>query len=288
MKKQETKQKSFKLHFIGHDYYTQESFEREALHIGVQRAISYGTLKTLKFGDRILLANYQQDHNERNKKKKIGIANVFGYFTLTGISHNLPLELAQQLFNKLDDVQQLNNEPETKVRACGSYVIGASMVINNSLDEVIAKIEQTLTKQIHTNEYTVIDEGEPLCTCKKCVNPSTVKTHDDTVEACFSKKCKCCTEKHWVINPNEIKWFLVGRYTPLTHFQIKPIIFTRGLKTVELEGLKFEKQRTEPHSIIWLSNYKKRKYLPTYLKADFGARPNPQFNKYFGVDETSK
>ncbi len=268
-----------KLTFVGSSYYTQESYEREAQRLGVSRAVSFGVLKTLKFGEPILLASYIGDPSSKDKTKKVGSAEVFGYFTFNGISHNLPTEYKEALLEKLTIIS-LNSNKQAITRACGNYVAESSATIKENLEQLLTKIEETLTHIVH--DETKIDPSCDLatfCICKKCADP--YKQHHEHTDECVDKKCPCCTTREWLLDPNDFKWFMLGTYTPLQRFLIKPITFTRGIAKVTLEGLKLEKQKNEPRNLIWLQNYHKRKYMPSYLKEDFGARRNSNLDKMF-------
>ena len=78
------------LHYIGYGLYKQELFEREAKKIGVQRAIGFGMLGSLEFGQPILLAHFTGAAVSR--------AEIFGYFVVNGVTHNLPKELCEKLY----------------------------------------------------------------------------------------------------------------------------------------------------------------------------------------------
>jgi len=293
----------YKIHYIGTNYYTQTNFVREAERIGIQRAVSFGTLKHLKFGERILLANFIPNPNatKAERQKKIGTAAVFGYMTITGISHTLPPEYSAQLLEKLDTITNIN-QSKNVLRACGNYTIGTTTTITSTLAEVLEKLEETLTKMVHDNKLTS-KNGD--CNCKKCKDNHTIKCIDCTngvfpleedkeecakcnTDLCVNDKHQCCTKRIWLLDPNKVKWFIVGTYTPLSvDLTINKVQFTRGIGKVETL-LKIPKSKLIPITITWLSKYQKRKYMPNYLKNDFGAKPNPQFNKYFGAHDNEK
>lgn len=291
MSKKETK---YKLHFVGKNYYSQQSFISESKRFGVNRALPFAFLKSLSFGDQILLANYlpfpkptrtikqiKSDVlsnpnvsktkivddvilNQLNKEKS-GQAEVFGYFTLTGISHNLPLELSLQLHDKLDIVHVDSNQ--TKVtRACGSYTIGSVSVIRDSLEDLVKKIEELFTT--HKPEFNddPLWEENDFCICPDCTDEKQIK-HSEIWD-CLKIKCECCTKIDYILI-NKYKWFIIGNFTPITSFIIQPIKFTRGLIKVQLKNLNLKKQQTETANLIWIKNYNLRSYMPQLMKERF-------------------
>lgn len=277
-------QKQYPIHFVGKDYYTQTSFSREATVKGVQRAVSFGNLKGLKFGDRILLANFIPSAKPDERKKKIGSAQIFGYFTLTGISHTLPPEYKEALLEKLDVIQN-NTEAKSTLRACGSYICGGNATITNTLAEVLTAITETLSKTVHDKDLIEETLRMHLCNCKRCGIDKKDSEHE--VYECIKSKCKCCTKRQWLLDPNRVKWFMVGPFIQIQPLTVTPITFTRGISKADL-AIKFPKRKPDSRSIQWLSKYEKRAYMPSYLKEDFGAKPNPQFEKYFGTSLNRK
>ena len=133
------------LHYVGVGLYKQEVFEREAAKHGVQRAIPFSLLGAFEFGQPVLLAYYCG--------KESSTAEVFGYFTVTGVSHNLPEEVTGDLLEKVD-VVKIDNTPKTVCRACGSYTIGSTAYINESLKDLIEKIKEACEKHnVDPNKY---------------------------------------------------------------------------------------------------------------------------------------
>jgi hypothetical protein len=63
-------------------------FDDEAKRFGGQRALSSNFLHSLEFGQPILLSRFISSPKEL--KIKTGKTEIFGYFTLDEISHNLP------------------------------------------------------------------------------------------------------------------------------------------------------------------------------------------------------
>ena len=201
-----------KLIFIGKSLYTTNIFERESKRYGIQRAVSFSSLHSLKFGDPILLARYISPPKSDNQQ--LGQAEIFGYFTLSGLSHNLPKPVTLELNSSLNIIKTLNN-PHSISRACGSYSIGTVTIIKDTLEELVQKIK---TLNIHVNKH---------------------------------------------------KWFITGKYVPLTPFLLQDIKFCRGTKTVNIQSLNIVSQHTTQFSLIWIYNYRQRKYMPKLMKRRF-------------------
>lgn len=132
------------LHFVGKGLYSREDFVVECERHGANRAFPSFILKKMKFGDKILLAQYTADRNTETKLAlKQGKAEVFGYYAIHGL--NLDAWQNEEFRNRL--VSQLhvvatNTGGGTINRKCGSYTIGVSYTIKDELKDVIEKIEQ--------------------------------------------------------------------------------------------------------------------------------------------------
>jgi|YelNatPaOPRAMG01_1025707.scaffolds.fasta_scaffold04944_3 hypothetical protein len=124
----------FWLHYVGTRLYS-DIFVREAKRKGVQRATPFNMLGCFEFGTPILVAYF----------KKPSTAQVFGYFTVEGLTTTLPSALFAQVLSQLE-VKNLDAKPKAEVRACGSYIIGACAEVNNSLAEIVAKIKEVCAK----------------------------------------------------------------------------------------------------------------------------------------------
>ena len=207
----------YKLMCVGSQLYSVNIFEKEAKMFGVQRAAPFFLLKTLKFGDQILLASYTRA--TKDPKKREGLGEIFAYFTLNGLSHNLPPDLCHKLYEKLNIVS-ISLGGGRIGRVCGSYEIGSTAMITDTLEELIQKIK------------VLQEEGE-------------------------------------IATPNHFKWFITGKYVPLTPFIIKPITFARGIKTIAIKNLNLRRQRVTQASLVWLYNYRRRTYMPTLMKERF-------------------
>jgi hypothetical protein len=173
---------NFKLHFIGQGMYNTDIFEREAKRLGVQRAIAFVFLKGLKWGDPVLLARYipslKVDIEKDPEGFKLwesgkGSAEVFGYFTITGLSHTMPRELSDALKDKLNIVR-IDDNSHGVSRACGSYSIGAVAVITDTLEELVAKIRELLVVgEFGVNNYKWFLTGHYTSLVPFILKPST-------------------------------------------------------------------------------------------------------------------
>lgn len=146
--------------------YGKDVFIKEAKQIGVNRSLPYFLIKKLKWGDKILLANFEARHvgeklaynvykdqyqgeeaDTISRKFQDGIANIFGYFVISGLNLTASQELKERLYKQLDIVSSWNKPYQVK-RSCGSYTISANYVVANSLVDIIEKA-QTLSKEMN-------------------------------------------------------------------------------------------------------------------------------------------
>jgi len=121
------------LHYVGAGLYNVSRFEAEATRMGVQRTVSFNMLGSLKFGDQILLAHWMGNRQRQ--------AEVFGYFVVSGVSDNLPREVTERLWGTLDVVQVVEGGGSEK-RACGSYAVGSTAVVRDSIAEIVGKVRE--------------------------------------------------------------------------------------------------------------------------------------------------
>ncbi|MBW2675667.1 MAG: hypothetical protein JRD89_20050 [Deltaproteobacteria bacterium] len=122
---------TFWLHYVGKRLYSIDHFEKEARRYGVQRAVPFYQIRKFRWGDRILLAHWLD-----------GNAEVFGYFTVEAITHNLPDEVTEELIDKLDVISISKGTPKYERRFCGGYYIGGSVLIKNSVEDLHGKIKE--------------------------------------------------------------------------------------------------------------------------------------------------
>lgn len=124
------------LHYVGKGLYTPQTFKREAEIHGVSRAIPLNCLKALNWGDIVLLAQY-------NSEKRS--AEVFGYFIIETISHNLPAHCSAELRNMLN-VEKIEYIQKYVARLCGSYKIESIAIVKDDLKDIADKIQKIVKK----------------------------------------------------------------------------------------------------------------------------------------------
>lgn len=128
--------KPFWLHYVGTGLYNRSVFENEAKRLGVQRAIGFSLLGSFEWGTPVLLAHHR-------KSEGGGEAEVFGYFTINGVSHGfLGEEVEKLLHDKLDIVKESGGKAKTVSRACGNYAVGGVSYIRDSLQELVRKVQE--------------------------------------------------------------------------------------------------------------------------------------------------
>lgn len=215
------------LHYIGERIYTVESFIAEAKKLGVNRCLPLKLIKSIKFGDKILLATFEpkkiitsqqlsfegfeeeQEKIDGRKNKKDGTAKVFGYFTVSGLNLRASDAFKEALTAQLDVVESKDNNALYQ-RGCGSYLLGASYIITNTIEEVVSKIETLMLER-----------------------------------------------------KENVKVFITGAFTELTA-EISPINISRTVIAVDiLEDIPFE---DVINVIGYIYNYEKRLYIKKYDK----------------------
>lgn len=275
-----TKNNTFKLHFIGTGMYTSTIFEREAKRIGVQRAVAFTQLKSLNFGTPVLLATFiprQAPTTSTSNNAIPAQAEIFGYFTIDGLSHTLPKDLSQQLTEKLNIVKVDANSFSVS-RACGSYSVGSITYIKDTLPQLLEKIKELFTvHKPNVSQIATKDQVE-VCTCKLCVSEDNPTAHN-SIDQCVNLQCDCCTHVNYS-QLNSYKWFLNGAFHPLTPFILSPAKFARGLQTVIIDNLDLNAQRKASHPVVWVYNYRQRHYLPKTMKDNL-QRDKDSFSNVF-------
>lgn len=128
------------LHYIGRGTYGRHAAVEEFQRIGVNRAISFGQLSQMKWGDVVYLAEFTPDGR---RARGYGNATVFGFFRLSGLNYTLPPEIREYLAQRtvtsctvvtygLDD---------RVVRQCGSYNITGHCTTRDSIEDIINAIK---------------------------------------------------------------------------------------------------------------------------------------------------
>ena len=123
------------LHYIGKGLYSAASFEEEAARHGVARAFPRSTLARMRYGDPILLGQFEGDPLRTRLTGKDGKAgrfehmdgkaHVFGVFRIAGLNVKASDNATRDAFDRrLTILSVRQGEPEQVERACGSYSTG--------------------------------------------------------------------------------------------------------------------------------------------------------------------
>lgn len=150
--------KEYWLHYIGAGLYTVKTFEAEAYRYGVARAMPLSIIKSMNWGDVVLLAFRERDGEDESE---VAVARVFGCFRVVGINHNLPPELAKELKEQLKVVGE-SSGGGTVHRRCGSYGVGGTVYVADTLPELIEKLEKVCREHGFRPKVFVGGEYRPL------------------------------------------------------------------------------------------------------------------------------
>ena len=131
---------NYYLHFIGRHLYDIKPFIIESKKIGVQRAVPYNILKGMKWGDIVFLAIFQKDEKV---KERIGIAKIFAYFKIHGLSTTMPKEGFDEFYNCFESSTNVD-------RICGSYTVTSTCIIEEEIEEMLKRLEE---KRLNPMKY---------------------------------------------------------------------------------------------------------------------------------------
>jgi len=115
--------------FIGATYYSKQGFIDEAKQYGVTRRVPLMQLGKMRFGDRVLVAI---------PEGKTPV--VFGYFLierLSGLSTSAVKALVKSFTTRL-----MSQGGRVVHRGCGSYIEGATLAIDATIDEIVAVLKK--------------------------------------------------------------------------------------------------------------------------------------------------
>lgn len=150
------------LHLIGNGLYGAPRFIREAKRLGVNRAMPLSFLKTLTFGQNVLLGEHISEPIP-NSDEVTHVVRVFGYFHLSGITYDAPDEVRKKVAERLHVVEVTNAPltPQPITRACGSYCIIGGYVVTDSLEDIVKVIED-VSRELNYNSaaYRFFINGE--------------------------------------------------------------------------------------------------------------------------------
>ena len=147
------------MHYVGSGLYGIRRFINEAKRIGVQRAIPFNMLRHVKWGEPILLADHKKV--PVTPDEKMPVAMVFAYFKVDSLSYQLDPDVKEKLLSKVTIVSSSMPQREHEQRACGSYDVGMSFEIKESIEEVVQKIEEAcLECKKSINNFKYFLKGE--------------------------------------------------------------------------------------------------------------------------------
>ena len=219
----------YNLLYVG-KLYSVARFEAEAEKHGVARALPAPFVGKLKWGDPIMLAQWEPNQEAQRESrttqmtvegqkghvsfKRIGSAKVFGYFHVTGLNMSVvgggsTADLAKDALSRKLRIVRFVVGPGRVDRVCGSYGISSTAFVEDTLEEIMAKAKE--------------------------------------VEQSMGVK---------------FKWFVAGRYVRIDDpVVLDPCQFTRGVLKVEVDGDLLPQGEFEP-GINFIFDYKRKLYAP--------------------------
>lgn len=238
----------YNMHYVGKGLYTRVQFEAEAKTAGVARALPARVVRILKWGDRILLAQWVPDmaaqrasmtfqqtldgsHSTRGMTfTRFGDAEIFGSFRVTGLNMTVldsnltkgnrlaEADAKARLAGRLS-VVGVDTSSSNVHRRCGSYTVGMTYYVTDTIEQILDKA-------------AVIEEKLNI----------------------------------------KFKWFVAGVYEPLSgQVTLSPARFTRGIVRVEVENFPESAAKTQitgkftddpgTHAINFVLDYSKRTYV---------------------------
>jgi len=111
------------LHFVGQKYYTRAQFVKEAKTYGITRRVSLQVLRSMDWGDTVLLAIVEG--------KSPVLFGQFSISVLSGLS-----DVASKALEAFFGLEKIDDGGRVIARGCGSYVTGPSYRIDASLPEI--------------------------------------------------------------------------------------------------------------------------------------------------------
>lgn len=200
---------------------------------------------------------------EREAKHK-DIQRTVTFYTLKRLKFGDPILLAHYTTK--------NNKKKTGTAETFGYLT-LTGITHNLPDNITKK----LNKQLDIIKITQPTNPTVARACGSYTIGS-IATIKNTLQQLYEKISKLLEEEN--LKPNTFKWFITGQYTPLTPFIIQPITFTRGIKEVDIDNLNLKTQKQESANIIWIYNYKQRKYMSNLMKERLESKSD-QLDKYF-------
>jgi hypothetical protein len=118
------------LHFIGRSYYsTPTRFLREAQRLGVSRRISLQQARAMRYGDVVLLAQWDG---------KRQVAQVFGQFIVASLYGTGLGDLLQE-----EEREVVSATPVMVERECGHFTCGGIVTSQVDIPELLARVDES-------------------------------------------------------------------------------------------------------------------------------------------------
>lgn len=145
-----TVRRTYWLHYIGRGLYSADSFEEEAGREGVARAFPRSILARMRFGDPVLLAQFEGDpfrpkrRDRRGRERpvnNVGKAHVFGVFRISGLNMRASDDETRIAFHDRLDIIEIvtGTPPHTVRRNCGSYEVRATFIVRDDIPDLCRK-----------------------------------------------------------------------------------------------------------------------------------------------------
>lgn len=157
---------SYHLHYVGSSLYNPERFAQEAKRLGVNRSLPAAFLKGMAYGQIVLVATWRGKKDVQgkvlDKKDKSGTATAFGYFPIVGLNFQASQETREELLSRLTILETTEDEPMEVERECGSYVIGATHIVKESLAEIVKLGEEIASHRAEFIKWFISGPFFPL------------------------------------------------------------------------------------------------------------------------------
>lgn len=169
----------YHLHYIGHGprgVYTPARFVAEATKIGVNRSIPARWLRGMQWGESVLLGTWDGKKDREGHRKdpndREGTASIFAYFILTGLNLSASKDCKKMILKNLHIVETVERETTRVERACGSYEIGATSYVKETIAEIVAIGEEIAEKRGEKIKWFI---GGPIRALKEYVTLDPAK-----------------------------------------------------------------------------------------------------------------
>jgi hypothetical protein len=170
--------------YVGRGLYGVQKFVAEAEKLGVNRALPERIVGSLMWGDPVLLGEWRpnmeaqratmllsmmdsdapirEPHSNKGLRfKRIGGAQVFGYFRVTGLNFTGP-EAAKEALIAILDVVETVAVNQKVARQCGSYEIGSTSFVRDTIADIVEKAQVIETMMNIRFKWFVTGKFEPF------------------------------------------------------------------------------------------------------------------------------